>query len=287
MTKNLLQQVMTKSSNKKKNDTPQADVSFVSGIIEKIESGYMTKTKPKFSKKSSFSPSTLSYGAGKCPRYWYLAFDGAVHYDDSDAYGVANRTNGTYGHDRIQEAIADSGLLDETMEFDPIERKYNKQTHPSMEFRVKTDDPPFDGYGDVMLNIDEQRVIGEIKTVNNEDFERKKGSRKPTKGHLMQLLMYMKVWKIGKGVMIYENKNNHELLTLPVVVNDHYRRWVDQAFDWMREVYKNWQDRQLPKVPYRSNSTVCKVCPIQKVCAEAETGVIKIKPLELLEHEEL
>ncbi len=75
------------------------------------------------------------------------------------------------------------------------------------------------------------------------------------------------------------------MLTLPVVVTDHYRNWVDQSFDWMKMVYKNWQDRELPKVPYRSNSKICKVCPIQKACAEAGDGTIKIKPLELLKDE--
>jgi CRISPR/Cas system-associated exonuclease Cas4 (RecB family) len=285
MAKNLLQQVMLKGNSKNKVSTE--DTSFIDGLVEKIESGYLTKTKPKFSKKSNFSASTLTYGAGECPRFWHLAFDGAVFHDNSDAHGVANRTNGTLGHGRIQEAIEASGLLDETMEMDPLPRKYNKQTHPAMEFRVKTEDPPFDGYGDVMLNINNERVIGEIKTISNEGFEYKKNSRKPKMGHLMQLLIYMKVWKVGKGVMIYENKNNHELLTLPIVVNDHYRRWVDQAFDWMKDVYKNWKDNQLPQKPYRSNSKICKVCPIQKACAEAGTGVIKIKPLELLENEEL
>jgi CRISPR/Cas system-associated exonuclease Cas4 (RecB family) len=285
MTKNLLKQVMVKSNEKSSKNNE--DHRFIEGLIEKIESGYMVKTKPKFSKKSNFSASGLTYGAGECPRYWYLAFDGAVFYDNSDAYGVANRTNGTLGHGRIQEAIESSGLLDETMEMDPLPRKYNKQTNPAMEFRVKTEDPPFDGYGDVMFRINDERVIGEIKTITNEGFEYKKNSRKPKMGHLMQLLIYMKVWKVGKGVMIYENKNNHELLTLPVLVNDHYRRWVDQAFDWMREVYKNWKDQQLPQKPYRSNSKICKVCPIQKACAEAETGAIKLKPLELLKDEEL
>jgi CRISPR/Cas system-associated exonuclease Cas4 (RecB family) len=287
MTKNLLQQVMIKDAGKKKSNYPEEDTSFIEGLIQKIESGYLTKTKPRFSKKTNFSASALTYGAGECPRYWFLAFDGQVHHDNSDAYGVANRTNGTLGHERIQEAIKDAGLLDETMEMDTIPRKYNKQTHPAMEFRVKTEDPPFDGYGDVMLNYNGERLVGEIKTITNEGFEYKKNSRKPKMGHLMQLLIYMKVWKIGKGVMIYENKNNHELLTLPVVVNDHYRRWVDQAFDWMREVYKAWQERNLPQKPYRSNSKICKVCPIQKACAEAETGVIKLRPLELLEDEKL
>ncbi len=188
MTKNLLQQVMTKK--KESVNTNREDISFIDGLIEKIQSGYMAKTKPKFSKKSNFSASGLTYGAGECPRYWYLAFDGAVFYDDSTPFGVANRTNGTLGHGRIQEAIEASGLLDETMEFDPLQRKYNKQTHPAMEFRVKTEDPPFDGYGDVMLNINDERVVGEIKTISNENFEYKKNSRKPKMGHLMQLLIF-------------------------------------------------------------------------------------------------
>jgi len=133
-----------------------------------------------------------------------------------------------------------------------------------------------------MLKYKGERLIGEIKTMPNDGFQYKKISRRPKMAHRMQLLMYMKIWKIRKGVMIYENKNSHELLTLPVVVNDHYRNWVDQAFDWMREVYKTWQNKELAQKPYRSNSKICKVCPIQKACAEAEVGTIKIKPLELL-----
>lgn len=285
--KNLLKEVMIKDQSKSKKASGLEDVSFIDGLIEKIESGYLTKTKPKFTKKSNFSASTLTYGAGECPRYWYLAFDGAVHHDNSDAFGVANRTNGTLGHGRIQEAIQASGLLDEDMVMDPLPRKYNKQEHPAMEFRVKLDIPPFDGYGDAMLKINNERVVGEIKTISSEGFEYKKNSRKPKMGHLMQLLIYMRVWKVDKGVMIYENKNNHELLTLPIVMNDHYRRWVDQAFDWMKDVYSGWKKQELPQKPYRSNSKICKVCPIQKACSEAETGVIKIKPLELLEDEKL
>jgi len=286
MAKNLLKQVMVQSTEKKKANSGE-DTSFVDGLADAINAGYLAKIKPKFTKKSNFSASALTYGAGECPRYWYLAFDGAVHYDNADAYGVANRTQGSLGHGRIQDAIEASGLLAQDMEFDKLQRKYNKQTHPAMEFRVKVDDPPFDGYGDVMLDYKGERLVGEIKTMPNEGFEYKKASRKPKMAHLMQLLMYMKVWKIGKGVLIYENKNNHELLTLPVVVNNHYRRWVDQAFDWMKTVYKSWQNRELPQKPYRSNSKICKVCPIQKACAEAETGVIKLKPLELLEDEAL
>ena len=284
MAKNLLEQIMTKST-KKKVTNSEEDEKFVEGLPTAINAGYLVKTKTKFVKKNNFSASGLTYGAGECPRYWTLAFDGQITYDNSDATGVANRTQGTLGHGRIQEAIEASGLLAQDLEMDPLPRKYNKQTHPAMEFRVKTDDPPFDGYGDVMIDYKGERLVGEIKTIRNDEFEYRKINRRSKMAHLMQLLLYMKVWKMRKGVMIYENKNTHELLTLPVVVNEHYRAWAEEAFDWMKLVYKNWQEKQLPEIPYRSNSKICKVCPIQKACAEAGDGTIKIKPMRLLKDE--
>ena len=284
MAKNLLEQIMTKST-KKKVTNSEEDEKFVEGLPTAINAGYLVKTKTKFVKKDNFSASGLTYGAGECPRYWTLAFDGQITYDNSDATGVANRTQGTLGHGRIQEAIEASGLLAQDLEMDPLPRKYNKQTHPAMEFRVKTDDPPFDGYGDVMIDYKGERLVGEIKTIRNDEFEYRKINRRSKMAHLMQLLLYMKVWKMRKGVMIYENKNTHELLTLPVVVSEHYRAWAEEVFEWMKLVYKNWQEKQLPEIPYRSNSKICKVCPIQKACAEAGDGTIKIKPMRLLKDE--
>jgi CRISPR/Cas system-associated exonuclease Cas4 (RecB family) len=284
MAKNLLEQIMTKST-KKKVTNSEEDEKFVEGLPTAINAGYLVKTKTKFVKKNNFSASGLTYGAGECPRYWTLAFDGQITYDNSDAIGVANRTQGSLGHARIQEAIEASGLLAQDMQMDPIPRKYDQQTHPALEFRVKTDDPPFDGYGDVMIDYKGERLVGEIKTIRNDEFEYRKINRRPKMAHLMQLLLYMKVWKMRKGVMIYENKNTHELLTLPVVVSEHYRAWAEEVFEWMKLVYKNWQEKQLPEIPYRSNSKICKVCPIQKACAEAGDGTIKIKPMRLLKDE--
>jgi CRISPR/Cas system-associated exonuclease Cas4 (RecB family) len=275
MTKNLLKQIMIKPDDTKHN----GDVDYTEGLIEAIEHGYTAEIKPKFTKKYSFSPSTLTWGPGECARFWYLAFDGAVFEDNADAYGVANRTSGSLSHDRIQDAMIKADILDKDMEFE-TERKYGKQKHPALEFTVKVDDPPIFGYGDAMLNFKGVSILGEIKTMPNEGFEYKKANRKPKDGHLMQLLIYMKILKKDKGVLIYENKNNHELLTLPVQVNDAYRGWIDYAFDWMRSVRQAWVDRQLPVKTYRANSKICKSCPIKKACAEAELGVLKIKPLE-------
>jgi len=43
----------------------------------------------------------------------------------------------------------------------------------------------------------------------------------------------------------------------------------------------------LPTKNYRSNSKICKSCPIQKACAEAGAGELKLKSLEPLEDETL
>ncbi len=259
MAKSLLKSIMIKPEEKPK------DPMNVDELVTKINSGYIANRGPKHQQKKTFAPSTIAYSHGECPRYWYLAFDGQTFEDNADAYGAANMTAGTLSHGRIQEAMKNSGILLDS------------------EFIIKHEDPPIFGYGDVMLDWQGEPLLGEIKTMLNEGFEYRKAHKKPKTGHLIQLLIYMKILKKAKAVMIYENKNNHELLLLPVEVNDHYRRWVDQAFDWMRAVRKAWVDRTLPQKNYRSNSKICKTCPIQKACASAEAGDIKIKSLEPLD----
>ena len=270
MTKNLLHTIMIKPE-----EQPIHPMD-VAGLIQKIQEGYTIKRVDKHTTKKTFAPSTIAFGHGECPRYWYLAFDGQMFEDNADAYSAANMTAGTLSHARIQAAMMNSKIAKIYKDDDGED---------TTEFKVRYDDPPIFGYGDVMLDWQGEELIGEIKTMMNEGFEYRKTKNKAKNGHLMQLLIYMKIFKKAKGVLIYENKNNHELLLLPVEVNDHYRRWVDQAFDWMREVRKNWENQTLPTKNYRSNSKICKSCPIKKACESAGTGVVKLKSLEVLGEE--
>jgi CRISPR/Cas system-associated exonuclease Cas4 (RecB family) len=259
MAKNFLQEVMVKKSSDKK--------SFIDNdaLVEKIRSGYTINRIDKFTQKKTFAPSTIAFSHGECPRYWYLAFNGAMFEDNADAYGGANMTAGTKSHERIQDAMGNvpDFLVDS-------------------EFKITYNDPPIFGFGDVMLNWEGEELLGEIKTMPNEGFEYRKNTGKPKTGHLIQLLIYMKIKKKGKAVLIYENKNNHDLLIIPIEVNDYYRNWTENAFEWMRTVRKSWEKQELPTKNYRSNSKICKTCPIQKACAEAGTGSVKISSLEAL-----
>ena len=253
MSKNLLKQVMGPMPVDKEN---------MDALIKKINSGYIAKRGTRYQQKKTFAPSTIAYGHGECPRYWYLAFEGGEFEDYADPFAGANMTNGTKSHERIQQAMEDAGILIDS------------------EFKITNQDPPIFGFGDVMLNWQGEELLGEIKTAMAEGFEYRKKSRKAKTGHLIQLLIYMKILKKAKAVLIYENKNNHELLAIPVEVNDYYIKWVDQTFEWMRTVRKAWEDKLLPKKNYRSNSKICKTCPLAKVCASAGEGEIKINSLE-------
>lgn len=264
MAKNLLSQVMLKAEL-----TPKKSFLDTQALIEKINSGYTVKRVAKHTQKKTFAPSTIAYSHGECPRYWYIAFDGATFEDNADAYGAANMTSGTKSHERIQEAMGnvDGFLIDS-------------------EFKVTYNDPPIFGFGDVMLNWEGKELLGEIKTMPNEGFEYRKTSGKPKLGHLVQLLIYMKILNKTEAVLIYENKNNHDLLVFPVEISDYYIKWVNQTFDWMREVRSAWTARKLPEKNYRSNSKICKTCPIKDACDLAGKGEIKIKSLEPLDEKQ-
>lgn len=273
MTKNLIKQMMKTVAEENKILDKQA-------LIDKINSGYIAKREPKHQIKKTFAPSTLTWSHGECARYWYLAFSGNVFESNDTPYSVANMTAGTKSHDRIQQALLDAGIAQRFPD-----TKWFKETgkhRDTTEFEVINADPPIYGYGDAMLNWENEEIVGEIKTMGNEAFEYHKVHGKPKASNVMQLLIYMKVLKKSKGVLIYENKNNHDLLVFPIEVNDFYIKWIDTTFDWMRRVRKSWKDNQIPQKNYRSNSKICKGCPLKAACALAEPGTVKIESLEKL-----
>jgi CRISPR/Cas system-associated exonuclease Cas4 (RecB family) len=242
-------------------------------LVAKINSGYIAKRGPKHQTKKTFAPSTLVWGYGECARYWYLAFEGNVFESNDTPYGVANMTSGTLSHDRIQQAMLDAEVAVQYLDDDG---------KPTTEFKVAYSDPPIFGYGDAMLNWENEEIVGEIKTMQSDTFEYYKSLGRAKTAHLMQLLIYMRILGKAKGVILYENKNTHDLLAFPVEVNDHYIKWIENTFDWLRTVRKAWKDKTMPQKNYRSNSKICKGCPLKAACAVAEPGVVKIPSLEAL-----
>lgn len=261
--------LMSKLRNEPEPDTyNSADVSVMvleddgdplSGLIEAVYEGYRKDNVPKHQTKKSFAPSTLVWGHGVCPRYWYLAFEGNTFYEEKSGLSITNMDSGTDRHKRIQQALEDSGILIEN------ERK------------TTYDSPPIYGYVDSFINWKGVEYILEIKTCPDDAFNRHKSTRSASSYHILQLLIYMKIYKKNRGIIMYENKNTHELLVVPVNVTRQQIDFVNYMFDWMKEVYGAWEAKTIPMVPFRSNDIkICQSCPLQQACKAAPEGDIKI-----------
>ncbi len=256
--KNVMKELLVKPK-------PKSDFD-AGGLAEKIMTGYVkNKETSKHMKKRSFAPSSLVYGNGACPRYWYIAFDGATFDSEREPTAVANMENGTLSHGRIQEAMKNAGVLAEA------------------EVKLDVADPPIRGFMDALIEYKKQQIPGEIKTMREESFQYRKTANAGAKYHIEQLLIYMKILSKKRGVLIYESKNTHELLIIPVDMTEEYEEWVNELWEWMRTVRKAWEEKTIPQKPYRSNSKVCKTCPVQKTCSKLPKGELKINPKRALD----
>jgi CRISPR/Cas system-associated exonuclease Cas4 (RecB family) len=230
-----------------------------------LEDAYLQQRRETRSgKKYSFAPSTIGYGHGTCPRYWYLAFEGGTAVDNTDALGIANMANGSQAHDRIQDLFERTGTL------------------VAKEVEVKLQDPPVRGFIDVMVRWDDEIVVGEIKTTRQEAWMVRHNSMMPSFNHLMQILIYMKGTGKKQGFLLYENKNTQEFLIIPIDMNEKNEKLLNDTLDWLRLVWKNWQDQTVPTQPFTKKNKICKNCPVFDWCWNgAPEGTVDIPNMEV------
>jgi len=228
-----------------------------------LEKAYLESNRNEFMTKKTFSPSGIGYGKGRCPRYWFLAFNGADFEETNDAVGIANMENGTAAHERMEKMFQRTGILKES------------------ETELLIEDPPVRGFIDLIIDWNGEDAIGEFKTTRSEAFLNRQASMKPAGYHLLQILIYMEGRGAKQGFVIYENKNTQEILIIPVNMTEKNKEIVQEVFDWMRTVYSNWQDDNLPTRPFRKNSKECKGCPLSETCWDGPKGDVTIEALPI------
>jgi len=230
-------------------------------IIAKIYSGYLDDEKDNaWRKKKSFAPSGLFYGSGACAKRWVLSFRGGMYDSKIEPLQAANMKNGIKSHDRIQEAMLKSGVATE------IERK------------VEFEDPPIFGYADAMIDYDGETIVGEIKTTSHKNFEYRRNTNKIADYHLGQMLIYMYVLEVQRGIVIYESKDTNELHGIVFEMTPKYKAEIENVLEWCREVWGLYQKDTLPKRSFRAGSKICKNCPVEARC-ELEDGDLSVRRL--------
>lgn len=229
-----------------------------------------------FTKKKSFAPSGVGYGSGTCPRYWYLAFHGANFKYSNTARQRANMDAGTAAGERIASLFQEAGILN------------------AAESEVRHEDPPIFGYLDLDVRWQGEDMIGEVKTTRDESFQMRASAMKAPGYQMIQLLLYMHIFKREKGFFVIENKNTHELLIIPVKMTPERQALVDYVLDWMKAVKKSSDENQMPKRPFTPKSMQCKSCPVWDDCwggytrktaknagSDPTPGVVDLPPLEV------
>lgn len=233
-------------------------------LADAITKGYETKLRgDKVVKKVSFAPSSLGWKSGRCPRRWVLAFRGeSIGTDTFTATSLAVMDQGQGAHSRIQEALQESGIMIEE------------------EKEITHDDPPIRGFVDAIVEIDGIELPVEIKTTRDEAFAWRQTAMKPTQYHYYQLLTYMRILDYKVGAFVYENKNDNTLLVIPIEMDSVNTEVIDAALDWMRKVYKVYEDGDLPARPWKQTSPNCHDCVFFKTCwDDVPEGNVKIKPM--------
>lgn len=222
---------------------------------------------PVFKTKKTFSPSSIGYGHGTCPRYWHIVFTGAEFHDSPDSISGGNMQNGTYVHERLQQTLTKA--LGKNVE---IEREINLT------------DPPIRGFVDAIVDQDGVKAAGEIKSAKQEIFDKIAQTGKPITYHLVQLLIYMKSLGLKDGFFYYENKNTQEFVIIPVQMNDSLEQYAEEIFQWMRDVRAAWDEGKLatPISPKRA-AKACTYCPVKQACKDRADGDITIPLLAVKE----
>lgn len=235
-------------------------------LISVIEDAYLKSRRPnQFTLKVSFAPSSIGYGNANCPRYWYLAFDGGDFVENTEARNLAMMQSGTDAHARLQRTLAAAEIL------------------VADEVELKWSDPPIRGFMDALIRWGDEKVVLEIKTTSQEVFIHKRLTRKPSPNHLIQVLIYMMITGKNKGVVLYENRNDLQLVACEIEMNEKNKKILDEVLEWLREVYSSWEAKELPVRPFRSQTVkICQSCPLNKVCwEERPNGTVKIAKLEV------
>jgi len=127
-----------------------------------------------------------------CDRLLYLGYSGLL-----EAYTIVPKLARIFGcgsalEDRVATYFMDMGVL--------LER----------EVPVTYDEPPISGRIDFIIDHGEHGPMPvELKSINNAGFNKLTAFPKPE--HLVQLQLYLALWPVEYGTVLYENKDNQDL----------------------------------------------------------------------------
>lgn len=187
-----------------------------------------------------FHPSNTN----QCGRYQVYTFRGIEVTPDFTSRTIRIFDNGHAMHARIGRYLDEMGIL------------------VASEIPISLEDPPIRGSADGIIDFDGPKVI-ELKSIADSGFVMRMTYSKPKDDHYRQIQLYMHGLDIHSGFVIYENKNDQNLLALPVEYDEVF---ITKLLKKYAKIYTMYQDGDLPKRPYKITSNKCKWCAVKDYC---------------------
>ncbi|MFH1823587.1 MAG: CRISPR-associated protein Cas4 [archaeon] len=177
--------------------------------------------------------------AGKCPRAIWFSLKNYPK-KPTEARIMRIFEHGDYTHMRIMGALFSMGLVN------AVEIKI-----PDNEF--------IHGRADAIITLDNEPVVLEIKSINSYKFK----SEEASKDHILQLQLYLHFFKIKKGILIYENKDNQELKEYLVEYNEELIKNILEGF---KKIKIDFEEDKEPGIPTDLEKWRCDYCPYADSC---------------------
>jgi len=209
-------------------------------LVKAFDDYLFDKNKADFKRVDGFHPSYTN----QCPRYWVYLFRGVAIEPTFTGHTYRIFDNGHAVHERLYSYMRDMGIL----------------LHE--EISVKHDEPPITGTADGIIEWNGEKLI-ELKSISQEGFHYRQLHNKPKDDHIRQSQIYMRCLDLEDGFVIYENKNNQQILPIYVKRDDVY---VDKLFKKWTKWYQAFLDDKLPVRPYKITSPKCQNCDAKAFC---------------------
>lgn len=209
-------------------------------LIASIDDHLAKRNSPVIKKVGGFHPSYTN----QCARYWYYLFNGVEVTSSFSPQTYRIFDNGHKVHDRLYSYFTEMGILVEE------------------EIPVTYDSPPIEGTADGIIDIDGHKLI-ELKSISNEGFHYRKLYMKPKDEHYRQAQIYMRCLDLPSGFVIYENKNNQEILPIYIERDDAF---IDKLFKKYDKIYNAYVNQEIPDRPYKRSSAHCNGCDLAAMC---------------------
>jgi len=209
-------------------------------LVDAIDVHLSKRNAPAIKKVGGFHPSYTN----QCGRYWYYLFNGVEVTSSFNPQTYRIFDNGHAVHERLYGYLRGMGIL------------------VAEEIPVTYQDPPIEGTADGIIDWYGHKLI-ELKSISSEGFHYRQLYSKPKDEHYRQAQIYMRCLDLPAGYVIYENKNNQEILPIYIEKDDDF---IDKLFKKYRGFYQSYLDNEIPKQPYKRTSANCSSCDLAAMC---------------------